>query len=171
LFNGKCYKIGKTKQKTNFLSEDSMLRNTKGFTLIELMVVILIIGILAALAIPKFTNAATKAKFAEAPTVIAAWQNAQLARIAETGAAGQLTELVFDSPNNAETKWLDYRERAGSAANNRMYEAWANPNPIGDFAAGDDIGARALDNGTITHHSSNLAVVEKMAPNFGAAAW
>jgi prepilin-type N-terminal cleavage/methylation domain-containing protein len=81
-----------------------MLRiNKQGFTLIELMVVIVIIGVLASLAIPRFTDASNKAKAAEAPRVLASFESAFLALVAEGNIKKE--NLVFSAP---ESKWFNY---------------------------------------------------------------
>jgi prepilin-type N-terminal cleavage/methylation domain-containing protein len=46
------------------------MKNRKGFTLVELMVVIVIIGILASLAIPRFMGVTDKAKLSEFKPVL-----------------------------------------------------------------------------------------------------
>ena len=47
-----------------------MRKGKKGFPLIELMIVVVIIGILAALAIPRFMRATTKSKQSEAKMIL-----------------------------------------------------------------------------------------------------
>ena len=62
-----------------------MLRNRKGFTLIELLIVVVIIGILAAIAIPKFANTKDKAKLASVKTDLRNIQSAQEAYLSDSG--------------------------------------------------------------------------------------
>jgi type IV pilus assembly protein PilA len=57
--------------------------SAKGFTLIELMIVVAIIGILAAIAIPNFLKFQAKARQSEAKTALAAIFTAQTAYYAE----------------------------------------------------------------------------------------
>ena len=57
----------------------------KGFTLIELMIVVAIIGILAAIAIPNFMKFQAKAKQSEAKANLKAFYTAAQARFADGG--------------------------------------------------------------------------------------
>lgn len=60
-----------------------MIRTSKGFTLIELMIVVAIIGILAAIAIPNFLAMQLRSKRAELPTNLDGVRTAEKAYHAE----------------------------------------------------------------------------------------
>ena len=85
----------------------------KGFTLIELMVVVVILGILAGIAVPKMFGLSDKSKVSEAPQVLKTYETLQQAYIAEQSQIGNFTSITFVAPGGSQ--YFDYDEDAVAA--------------------------------------------------------
>jgi prepilin-type N-terminal cleavage/methylation domain-containing protein len=102
------------------------LTSKSGFTLVELMVVIVIVGILAAVAIPKFTIASYKAKVSEFPTILTQIYTAEGAQHAETGA------------------YIDHEDLTGLTLPTSRYFVYSTVLAGGGFTSQAAVGATAI---------------------------
>ena len=80
------------------------LKNRKGFTLIELMIVVAIIAILAAIALPQYKKFQLKAKTAEAKTNLGAIRTAEEAYSAENDVY-VLAAVYPDAADSEKNAW------------------------------------------------------------------
>ena len=82
------------------------MMNRKGFTLVELMIVVAIIGILAAIAIPNFVDMQYRAKRAEVPSNVDGIKTAELAYEASFDMfVEQSSHMPNSSPNKQQRPW------------------------------------------------------------------
>ena len=80
------------------------MNNNKGFTLVELLVVVLIIGILAAMAMPAYFKAVERARASEADTMIGTVVNAQQRYKMKTGKYAANWTSLDVAPANAKAQ-------------------------------------------------------------------
>lgn len=71
-----------------------MIRNRTGFTLIELLIVVVIIGIIASIAIPKFSSVKQKGYRTQAIADLTSLRTAQEAFFTDSNRYGSLTEVA-----------------------------------------------------------------------------
>ena len=72
------------------------------------MVVVVILGILAGIAVPKMFGLSDKSKVSEAPQVLKTYETLQQAYIAEKSQIGSMTSITFTKPEGP--KYFEYKD-------------------------------------------------------------
>jgi type IV pilus assembly protein PilA len=139
----------------------NLKKKAKGFTLVELMVVIVIVGILASVAIPKFIDASNKAKASEFPTQLSAVYTGEMAYSAENGTFAATFPILVNGACvdiSSSCRWFTYSLAGGTSSFTGTATVTAK---FGSTTAGTDKGT--IDQANAKSATANLL---KYCPNW-----
>jgi prepilin-type N-terminal cleavage/methylation domain-containing protein len=132
----------------------SLKKNHKGFTLIELMIVVAIIGILAAVAVPKFADLVTKSKEASVKGSLGSVRSALSIYYGDT--EGAYPVVLFTALTNANK----YMPAVGGTASLGRYEVPAHTSGTGNIGHTGGLYANASTIGSVVSDTDANAQVD-----------
>jgi len=104
------------------------LRSRKGFTLLELIIVVIVIGILASIALPRFIRVAERARIAEAKSILDALRSSQMRYLAQWNTYTGVTGMLDTPPPPA--KYYTFSANAAPASASTAPIATATRNTV-----------------------------------------
>ena len=126
-------------------------RMSRGFTLIEVMIVVLIIGLLAAIAFPNYSQYVTRANRADGQDRLTEVMFEQERyQIRRRTYATDLTLLGYDDPDTVNSKNAYYSISAAACGGNIRNCVLLTATPIGRQAAANEVALTLDSRGAIT---------------------
>lgn len=122
-----------------YLIKNNKTQKNRGFTLLELLIVVVILGILSAIAVPSFLNQASKAKETEAKQNLSTFneyqqiyylENTRFSNSFDALAMGNLTDA------NPETKYYQYQLEEYDANTKIKIRAVPKSSDLREYMAG-----------------------------------
>lgn len=135
-----------------------LLRNNNGFTLVELMTVVIIIGILATIALPQFSKQTDKARSSRSQS--------------ELSAIKTVIEVWAQDPEKGKSRYPSTTDELKKALSDGGYE-WDNlkdpwDNGYGYFSSADKKSYKLATKGVdgLKNSDDDISVTEKKNPTF-----